>query len=43
MGARVGAVLREDQGERVYGLLQQEPKMHTKARERERVFLEAVY
>lgn len=35
--------LRADQFERVYGLLQQEPKIHTKARERERMFLEAVF
>ena len=35
--------LREDQFERVYGLLQQAPKIHTKERERERVFLEAVF
>lgn len=35
--------LREDQFERLYGLLQQERKIHTKERERERRFLEAVY
>ena len=35
--------LREDQFARVYALLQQEPKIHTKERERERLFLEAVY
>jgi putative transposase len=35
--------LRADQFERVYTLLQQEPKIHTKERERERRFLEAVY
>jgi transposase len=34
---------REDQFERVYGLLQGERKIHTKQRERERRFLEAVY
>ena len=34
--------LREDQFERVYALLQQEPKIHTKNRARERYFLEAV-
>lgn len=35
--------LREDQFERLYGLLQQEPKIHTKDCARERRFLEAVY
>ena len=35
--------LREDQFERVYGLLQQEPKIHTQEPERERRFLEALY
>jgi hypothetical protein len=35
--------LREDQFERLYGLLQQEPKVYTKDRARERRFLEAVY
>lgn len=35
--------LREDQFERVYALLHQEPKIHTKDRARERQFLEAVY
>ncbi len=35
--------LREDQFERLSGLLQQEPKIHTKDRARERRFLEAVY
>ena len=35
--------LREDQFERLYGVLQQEPKIHTRDRERERRFLEAVY
>ena len=35
--------LRADQFERVYTLLQQESKIHTKARERERMFLEAVF
>jgi transposase len=34
--------LREDQFERLDGLLQQEPKIHTKDRARERRFLEAV-
>jgi transposase len=34
--------LREEQFERLYGLLQHEPKIHTKERERERQFLEAV-
>jgi transposase len=34
--------LREEQFERVYALLQQEPKIHTKNRARERCFLEAV-
>ena len=36
------AFLREDQFERVYGLLRAEPRIHTKVRERERRFLEAV-
>ena len=35
--------LREDQFARLYGALQQEPKIHTRERERERRFLEAVY
>ncbi len=35
--------MREDQFERLYGLLQQEPKIHTKDRARERRFLAAVY
>ena len=35
--------LREDQFERLYGVLRREPKIHTRDRERERVFLEAVY
>ncbi len=35
--------LREDQFERLYGELRREPKIHTKDRERERRFLEAVY
>lgn len=35
--------LREDQFERVYALLRGERKIHTKQRERERRFLEAVY
>lgn len=34
--------MREEQFERVYGLLRQEPKIHTKDRERERLFLEAI-
>ena len=32
-----------EQFERVYGLLRREPKIHTKERERVRVFLEAVF
>jgi putative transposase len=39
----VEAFLREDQFERLYTLLQQEPKIHTKDRTRERRFLEAIY
>jgi transposase len=39
----VGQFLREDQSERLYELLQREPKIHTKDRVRERRFLEAVY
>lgn len=35
--------LRADQFERVYALLQQEPKIHTKERAREALFLEAVF
>ena len=35
--------LSEEQFARLYGLLQQEPKIHTKDRARERRFLEAVY
>ncbi len=35
--------LLEDQFERPYGPLQQEPKIHTKDRARERRFLEAVW
>ncbi len=35
--------LRADQFERAYELLRQEPRIHTKARERERMFLEAVF
>ena len=35
--------LRDDQFERVYGLLQHEPKIHTQEPERERRFLEAIY
>lgn len=38
----VGRVLRDDQFERVYGLLQREAKIHTKERERERAFLAAI-
>lgn len=37
------AFIRADQFERVYGLLRQEPKSHTKQRERVRTFLEAVF
>ena len=37
------AFLRADQFERMYSLLQQEPKMHTKSREREALLLEAVF
>jgi putative transposase len=39
----VEAFLREDQFARLYEIRQQEPKIHTKERERERRFLEAVY
>ena len=39
----MGPFLSEEQFGRVYGLLQQEARIHTKARERERVFLEAVF
>ena len=39
----MGPFLSEEQFERVYGLLQGEAKIHTKARERERLFLEAIY
>jgi transposase len=39
----MGPFLREEQFERVYGLLRRERKIHTKDRERERLFLEAVY
>ena len=35
--------LRADQFERMYSLVQQEPKIHTKSREREALFLEAVF
>ncbi len=35
--------LHADQFERVYTLLQQEARIHTKAPERERMFLEAVF
>ena len=38
-----GPFLSEEQFERVYALLQGEPRIHTKERERERAFLEAVY
>ncbi len=37
-----GPLLREDQFERVYALLRGERRIHTKVRERERRFLEAV-
>jgi putative transposase len=37
------AFIRADQFERVYALLRQEGKIHTKQRERVRVFLEAVF
>ena len=36
------AFLRDEQFDRLYALLQREPKIHTKARERERLFLEAL-
>lgn len=39
----MGPFLSEEQFERVYGLLQGEPRIHTKDRARERVFLEAIY
>jgi transposase len=39
----MAAFIRADQFERVYGLLRQEGKIHTKQRERVRVFLEAVF
>jgi transposase len=39
----VEAFIRADQFERVYGLLRQEPKIHTKEREKVRTFLEAVF
>ena len=39
----MGPFLSEAQFERVCGLLQDEPKVHTKDRARERRFLEAVY
>ena len=39
----MGAFLSEEQFARVYGLLQAEPKIHTKDEARERRFLEAVY
>jgi len=39
----VQAFLREDQFERLYGLLRREPKIPTRERERERRFLEAIY
>ena len=39
----MGQFLSEAQFERVYGLLQAQPKIHTKDRARERRFLEAVY
>jgi transposase len=37
-----GPFLGDEQFERVYGLLQREPKIHTKERARERRFVEAV-
>ena len=39
----VAPFLREDQFERMYALLQHESKIHTGDRERERLFLEAVF
>ena len=39
----MGPLLSERQFERVYALLQDERRIHTKQRERERRFLEAVY
>src|SRR5689334_25011809 len=39
----MGRFLSEEQFERVYGLLQGERRIHTKERERERRFLEAIY
>jgi transposase len=39
----VEALIRADQFERVYGLLRQEPKIHTREREKVRTFLEAVF
>jgi len=42
-GAGVEPFLRDEQFERVYLLLQHEPKIHTKDRERVRLLLEAVY
>ena len=39
----MGSFLSAEQFERVYGLLRCEPKIHTRDRERERRFLEAVY
>src|SRR3954454_24278744 len=35
--------IRAEQFERVYGLLRQEPKIHTREREKVRTFLEAVF
>jgi transposase len=37
------AFIRADQFERVYALLRQEPKIHTKQRDRVHMFLEAVF
>ncbi len=39
----MGPFLHDEQFARVYGLLQQEPKIHTKDCARERLLLEAVY
>jgi transposase len=42
-GGAVDAFISAEQFDRVYGLLRQEGKIHTKQRERVRVFLEAVF
>jgi transposase len=42
-GVAAGPFLREDQFERVYGLVQREPTIHTKDRARARRFREASY